>query len=291
MIDRAINDLTAYLSHLEQTFGLQISCHDFSALTQTYAEQFSAFSAHLSPLCAAVKSDYRAFEQCRLHQYALLSKCGKESFSGMCPCGVWEFVFPLTVGEITVGFLSVSGYRSREKAALYRIRQTARRYGLAEDKLRQAFLKLNPELPRKEWLYVVLSVAARLYELAYLAEYGEPLGPPAPPSAALYVNLYLLGYIREHFTEPLRVPQLAKLCHCSVSYISHMFRKQNGVSLNTYINRLRLEHGRKLLRETRRSIREISDCCGFETPAYFSLLFREQFRCTPSGYRKIHGGR
>ena len=288
MVDRAVADLSDYLSFLTNAYGLQISCHDFMTLTQTYSEELGRYAAHRSPLCATVKSSYRAFEACRLHQYGLLARCGREPFSGMCPCGVWEFVFPLAVGGITVGFFSISGYRNREKAASYRIRNTARRYGLSPAALAQAHAALSPYLPDPGWLCAVFSAAARLYELAYLAEYGTPLLPPAPPSPALYVNLYLRQYIQEHFTERLTVPMLARLCHCSESYISHMFRRQNGVNLNAYINRLRLEHSRRLLRDTRLSIRDVSVQCGFESPAYFSLLFRERFGRTPSAYRKEH---
>ncbi len=39
-----------------------------------------------------------------------------------------------------------------------------------------------------------------------------------------------------------------------------------------------------------RTIAEVSDCCGFSTPVYFSQCFKKQYGVTPQAYRKSQTG-
>ena len=79
---------------------------------------------------------------------------------------------------------------------------------------------------------------------------------------------------------------VADYCHCSVSTISHLFKKQMGQSVPAYILALRLDHAKRLLRETGLAVNQISDALGFCNPNYFCRCFKNSFGVSPSRWRQ-----
>lgn len=71
-----------------------------------------------------------------------------------------------------------------------------------------------------------------------------------------------------------------------------LYRKLKAVVNQTperFIYVVKLEFARQQLQTTARSISEIAFQAGFSSPAHFSKLFREYYRVTPRGYRKMVG--
>jgi AraC-like DNA-binding protein len=85
----------------------------------------------------------------------------------------------------------------------------------------------------------------------------------------------------------LTVKQLAGLLNCSADYLSWLFHRDTGVTLNKYIKQLRLERADDLLKNTDYTISEIAWICGFRNPAYFSRVFSEHYNIPPRDYRKV----
>lgn len=71
-----------------------------------------------------------------------------------------------------------------------------------------------------------------------------------------------------------------------MSTISHLFKKQMGQSVPAYILALRLDHARRLLRETNLTVNRISDALGFCNPNYFCRCFKDRFGLSPSRWRR-----
>lgn len=59
------------------------------------------------------------------------------------------------------------------------------------------------------------------------------------------------------------------------------------IGVNDYINKLRLERAAHLLTSTDKSIMEITEVIGFANQRYFSTVFKEFYKMTPTQYRKI----
>jgi len=66
---------------------------------------------------------------------------------------------------------------------------------------------------------------------------------------------------------------------------TEMFRKVAGMSWKQYIQKLRLEHSRKLLRETDKTVTAVAFECGFEDLSYFTHQFKKSFGCSPQVFR------
>lgn len=93
-------------------------------------------------------------------------------------------------------------------------------------------------------------------------------------------------YIHRHLKEPLTLDQIADAVSISKYYLSHRFSAELGISVRQYVLSARIRQAQMLLTSTRKSIREISENCGYENSMYFSNAFRKKTGCSPSAYRK-----
>ncbi|MDD4745594.1 MAG: helix-turn-helix transcriptional regulator, partial [Eubacteriales bacterium] len=53
-----------------------------------------------------------------------------------------------------------------------------------------------------------------------------------------------------------------------------------------YLTRVRIEQARELLLTTRMPVSEVAPACGFESPSYFSRIFRSLTGQTPGMFRR-----
>lgn len=95
----------------------------------------------------------------------------------------------------------------------------------------------------------------------------------------------MLGYIREHLSEEIRVKEVARAAAVSESECIRCFRSTTGATPIKYAKELRLIKAAELLEETDMSISEIGEKCGFREMSYFSRAFRERYGQTPGAYR------
>lgn len=97
-----------------------------------------------------------------------------------------------------------------------------------------------------------------------------------------------VAYIEKHFSAPISIPQLCRLCHCSESWLFKTFRSATGVSPITYKHNILIQHALDMLVHTNLSIEEISAELGFSTSNYFRKVFYKITGKTPREIRKGH---
>ena len=91
------------------------------------------------------------------------------------------------------------------------------------------------------------------------------------------------------YAEPLDVRAVAAVAHLSEAHFIRSFRAVFGETPHRYLQRRRVERSMFLLRETERSVTDISLDVGFTSLGTFSRTFREIIGETPTGYRFGHG--
>jgi len=85
--------------------------------------------------------------------------------------------------------------------------------------------------------------------------------------------------------ENFGVRKLSELLGLSPSQTLRKTKAASGKSVNQYIRELRLEKGAELLKETDKSIAEISYQVGFSSASYFNKTFRNYYDVTPGEFR------
>lgn len=95
--------------------------------------------------------------------------------------------------------------------------------------------------------------------------------------------------ISHAFGDPNLTPEsLALQFGISSNYFKRLFKADVGISLNEYINQVRLKHAGEFLICSQSSAVEIAQNCGFANINYFYTLFKKRYHMTPTEYRKLH---
>jgi transcriptional regulator GlxA family with amidase domain len=87
------------------------------------------------------------------------------------------------------------------------------------------------------------------------------------------------------YASPLDIPLLASIACVSEAHFIRIFRATFGETPHRYLQRRRVERAMFLLRETSRSITDISLDVGFESLGTFSRTFSEIVGVSPRAYR------
>jgi len=92
-------------------------------------------------------------------------------------------------------------------------------------------------------------------------------------------------FIHENAFAPLGMAQIAREAGRHEIHLAREFRRFFGVSVGTYMRRLRTERAAMLLLQPRSTISEIALDCGFASHSHLCREFKAQFGVTPSQYR------
>lgn len=94
------------------------------------------------------------------------------------------------------------------------------------------------------------------------------------------------AYIKEHLTDKLSLDQAAEQVYLSKSYFCRIIKDELGCTFTEYVNRLRIERSKTLLRGTGMPIAEIACAVGFDDQSYFTRIFKKQTGMAPGKYRE-----
>jgi AraC family L-rhamnose operon transcriptional activator RhaR/AraC family L-rhamnose operon regulatory protein RhaS len=96
----------------------------------------------------------------------------------------------------------------------------------------------------------------------------------------------LLGYMEQHFAEPISVSDLTKIAHMSQTSLFRLFRQLMGRSPIDYLIRLRIHKAAQLLRREPLRVKEVSEAVGFTDSNYFTRQFRQVMGVSPRAYQQ-----
>lgn len=92
-------------------------------------------------------------------------------------------------------------------------------------------------------------------------------------------------FIEVNYQRKIVLEEIAEAAYLSKFHFHRIFKAYTGQTVQVYIQRIRLDKGAFLLFTSQKSISDISYECGFNSLEYFSRMFRERFKVSPSDYR------
>lgn len=142
----------------------------------------------------------------------------------------------------------------------------------------QAVQHIVNELEQKSpcYQYLVLMSYAELLILIY--RYLNEVYLPVCTNASL---IKAIGYMRHNYQLNLTIQDVAESTGIGERYLRKLFTQHLHLSPLDYLNQLRINKAVELLRNTRLSVKEISFQCGFQSPQYFSRIFKQQMGISP----------
>lgn len=163
-------------------------------------------------------------------------------------------------------------------------------------------LRLSPEVPEQAAILSLLQGSFTLSEteMGYEMELRYRLGKiwlgllelaktamPMPSSHRPGDDKLkiMLQYVHDHFSDPIRVEQIAQSAHVSKRVCFRLFQDSLHTTPVAYLTSCRLQRACRMLTETDAPITRIAyDCC-LGSSSYFGKLFRAHFGCSPAAYR------
>jgi AraC-like DNA-binding protein len=148
---------------------------------------------------------------------------------------------------------------------------------------------LNSLSHEKQGFYAVTTFLSLLYELS-LSKDSRTLSSSAfakiqPHADSRRVQM-VHDYLMQHYTEEIRLPQLAALVGMSEVAFSRFFSLRTGKNLTDYLIDIRIGHAIRLLVDSTQSISEIGFGCGFNNLSNFNRIFRKRKGCAPKEFRE-----
>jgi signal transduction histidine kinase/DNA-binding LacI/PurR family transcriptional regulator/DNA-binding response OmpR family regulator len=95
-----------------------------------------------------------------------------------------------------------------------------------------------------------------------------------------------MGYIHEHFKEPISRADIAGHLSVNEQYLSRCFNKEIGIGPMAYLSRYRIEQAKGLLEEGKFSITQVALEVGLSSQSYFSRIFLQETGISPSAYQR-----
>ena len=94
----------------------------------------------------------------------------------------------------------------------------------------------------------------------------------------------ILAYVAKNLATVKNIEQVANQFYVSKHHLFHLFKK-TGFTFIEFLTKVKLSRALHLLEHTNESVAAISEACGFETPAYFCIVFKKKMNMTPLQYR------
>ena len=147
-----------------------------------------------------------------------------------------------------------------------------------------AFHALAEDLPGYGFtLREALSKLCYALCLRFGPETGEDCPAPSPDAERLR---RMLDFIHCHYSEPLKLPQIAEAADIGERECLRCFSRMIQVSPIQYLLKYRVNQSASLLlREPGKNITDIAGGCGFDSPGNFSRIFKRYYKCSPKEYR------
>lgn len=96
----------------------------------------------------------------------------------------------------------------------------------------------------------------------------------------------ILAYLYEHYQEQIELTTLAELTFCTPSHIARLFKKYMGMTIISYVHKIRIEKAVYLMEEKKLAIKEAAEAVGYQNLNHFYKYFNIQMGVTPAAYLK-----
>ncbi len=103
-----------------------------------------------------------------------------------------------------------------------------------------------------------------------------------------YVTNKIIAFLYIHLEDHLNLEQMSNELKLSIGYMSNCFKKNMGISINKYHKNIKINRAKTLLKNTDKTILEISTNLSFCDQCNFSKVFKSIVGSTPMEYRNSY---
>ena len=94
-------------------------------------------------------------------------------------------------------------------------------------------------------------------------------------------------YIDKHYADSnISLNSTSEHVELSTVYFCQLFHNETGIKFSEYVNTVRIDHAKQLLKNSTLKIYEIAYNVGYNNPKYFNYIFKKHTGITPNEYRQ-----
>jgi AraC family transcriptional regulator len=148
--------------------------------------------------------------------------------------------------------------------------------------------KLRLELLRRQASPLLVQGLAQAIAVHLARNFAEVIEEPrsASPSLPGFKLNQITDRMAGHLAEEFHLDRLAAKAGLSKFHFIRLFKTATGLSPFHYLQNLRMNEAKRLLRETKQSVVAIGLDVGYPNPSHFARLFRRETGLSPSDYRR-----
>ena len=117
---------------------------------------------------------------------------------------------------------------------------------------------------------------------------------PATLNAALIdmsgykrITTGVITYIDKHYREPIMLDDIAQALDCNKSYMCTLFKSDCGITINDYLNSVRIHKAAEYLTYTDKEISYICSLVGFRNVSHFNRTFKQYQNVAPGWFKRF----
>jgi len=95
----------------------------------------------------------------------------------------------------------------------------------------------------------------------------------------------VMNYMKENYSEDLRLEDLATIAFLSPNYFSRLFKECTSMTISEYIQKIRIEEACKMLKQTHKKVIDVAHDIGYKDIKHFNSIFKKITGKTPKEYR------
>ena len=179
---------------------------------------------HAAAFCDLAKSTKRGYRLCMKCKERANRKAVREQegFSGYCPCGLFEAVYPVAVDGVVRCVVYAGNLVPDEAAAEKRLIRTCRRTGVPVQRLMKELGHGERGLSPEEAMRIARLTGSYI-RLLYQKEEPAPAGSPHH-----WVVETLMEYIRKHYAFPITLRDMASLYYLNENISAGFSKPRQG---------------------------------------------------------------
>lgn len=94
-----------------------------------------------------------------------------------------------------------------------------------------------------------------------------------------------IQYMQEHYAQDLKLEDVAGQVYVTPNYFSRVFKEETGEHFSEWLNKLRVEKAKQLLKDVGLKVYEVAERVGYNDYKYFAHIFKKYTGITPKQYR------
>jgi len=89
-----------------------------------------------------------------------------------------------------------------------------------------------------------------------------------------------------NYMKKIALEDVAGSVYLSPAYFSRVFKQETGHNFSSYLNKIRIDESKKLLRNASVNISDVAGMVGYEDQSYYSKVFKKIVGVSPLRFRQ-----